>query len=218
MVVVFAATWDAVYDRFITKFFSHQKTVELRGKIATFTQIEGELFHEAWERFKMLLIQWLHHRYTLDMLNQFFYDGLTFMRQDIADKATGGLMWEKIVDETCNLHETSGQNFQQMSVIENHSGVYEENSNSKRAVQAVNLTRQVSSFVSYIDSMNYSVCYICGVQGHDHIRCLSREAFLDYIQEQAHKSNRGPMNEYYTTTYDLHLSWSNDQLFNLLNS
>ena len=49
-------TWEAVYNRFIEKFYSHQKTADVRGKIATFTQMDGELFHEAWERFQSLLI------------------------------------------------------------------------------------------------------------------------------------------------------------------
>nr|GMD98112.1 Retrotransposon gag protein [Ipomoea batatas] len=45
-------TWLEVYNKFIGKFYSHAKTVELRRKIANFSQAEGEPFHEAWERFK----------------------------------------------------------------------------------------------------------------------------------------------------------------------
>nr|GMD96789.1 putative nucleotidyltransferase, Ribonuclease H [Ipomoea batatas] len=44
-------TWPEVYNKFIDKFYSHAKIVELRRKILTFSQAEGELFHEAWERF-----------------------------------------------------------------------------------------------------------------------------------------------------------------------
>jgi len=47
----FLTTWDTVYNHFIGKFYSHQKTAKVRSKIATFTQMEGEPFHEAWERF-----------------------------------------------------------------------------------------------------------------------------------------------------------------------
>ena len=70
-------TWDAVYNKFLGKFYSHAKTAELRGKIATFSQFDGEPFHEAWEIFKLILVQCPHHRYPLELLNQFFYDGLT---------------------------------------------------------------------------------------------------------------------------------------------
>ena len=40
--------WEAVYNWFIGKFYSHQKTTKLRMKIAA--QMEGEPFHEAWDR------------------------------------------------------------------------------------------------------------------------------------------------------------------------
>ena len=49
-------TWDAAYNKFIGKFYSHAMTAELRGKIATFSQLDGESFHEAWERFKLILV------------------------------------------------------------------------------------------------------------------------------------------------------------------
>ena len=49
-------TWEVVYNRFMGKFYSHQKITEFRTKISTFAQMEGEPFHEAWDRFKQLLI------------------------------------------------------------------------------------------------------------------------------------------------------------------
>ena len=57
--------WAVVYEKFTGKFYSHQKTTELRTKIATFAQIEGEPFHEAWDQFKQLLIQCPHYYYPL---------------------------------------------------------------------------------------------------------------------------------------------------------
>ncbi|KAL5739398.1 hypothetical protein ACOSQ2_028578 [Xanthoceras sorbifolium] len=58
-------TWSAVYKKFMGKFYSHQKTSE------------GESFHEAWDRYKLLLNHCPHHKYPLELQNQFFYDGLT---------------------------------------------------------------------------------------------------------------------------------------------
>ena len=42
-------TWEAVYDKFISKFYSHQKTTDLGTKIATLAQLKGRPFHEAWD-------------------------------------------------------------------------------------------------------------------------------------------------------------------------
>ena len=58
-------TWEAVYENFMGKFYSYQKITKLRTKIATFAQMEGEPFHEAWDRFKQLLMQCPHHHYPL---------------------------------------------------------------------------------------------------------------------------------------------------------
>nr|GMD86795.1 Retrotransposon gag protein [Ipomoea batatas] len=106
-------TWPEVYNKFIGKFYSHAKTAELRRKIATFSQAEGEPFHEAWERFKMLLIQCPHHGYPLELQNQTFYDGLTQVSQSMVDNAAGGAMGENTAEETLTLYEMLGANSQQ---------------------------------------------------------------------------------------------------------
>jgi hypothetical protein len=58
-------TWQEVERKFFDKFFPSWKTKEIRGKIATFMEEEGEPFHEAWARFKLLLAQCPHHEFTL---------------------------------------------------------------------------------------------------------------------------------------------------------
>nr|GMD88104.1 Integrase, catalytic core [Ipomoea batatas] len=40
-------TWDDVYNAFMFKYYSSQKTMDYRSRICTFTQREGELFHES---------------------------------------------------------------------------------------------------------------------------------------------------------------------------
>ncbi|XP_019177862.1 PREDICTED: uncharacterized protein LOC109173058 [Ipomoea nil] len=114
-------TWPEVYNKFIGKFYSHAKTSELRRKITNFSQAEGEPFHEAWEMFKMLLIQCPHHGYPLELQNQTFYDGLTQTSQSIVDNAAGGSMGEKTAEETLALYEMLGANSQQKSVCNKRS-------------------------------------------------------------------------------------------------
>nr|GLL27316.1 uncharacterized protein LOC109169442 [Ipomoea trifida] len=109
-------TWSEVYNKFIGKFYSHAKTADLRSKIATFSQAEGEPFHEAWERFKMVLIQCPHYGYPLELQNQTFYDGLTQTSQSMVDNAAGGAMGEKTAEETLTLYEMLGANSQQKSI------------------------------------------------------------------------------------------------------
>lgn len=88
-------TWEDIFHRFNGKYYSHQKTTALRQKIATFAQQEGELLHEAWERFKQLQMECSHHHYSVELLNQFFYDGLNVQNQCMMDSAAGGTVGVK---------------------------------------------------------------------------------------------------------------------------
>ena len=40
-------TWEEVYDKFIMRYYSPQKMVDLRSKICSFSQLNGEPFHEV---------------------------------------------------------------------------------------------------------------------------------------------------------------------------
>ncbi|KAH6783205.1 hypothetical protein C2S52_008164 [Perilla frutescens var. hirtella] len=71
------ANWNAVYEKFMAKYYSNQKTQDLRAQIVTFTQSPGESFHEAWDQFRGLQQQYPHHHLAPKLLNQFFYDGLS---------------------------------------------------------------------------------------------------------------------------------------------
>ena len=109
-------TWDEVYNKFIAKFYTHHKSRTLIKEIANFSQEEGEPFHEAWDRFKMLQVKCPHHGYTLQLLNQIFYDGLDFSCQAMVDNAAGGIIYEKDAKETKALLEKIGENSQKKSV------------------------------------------------------------------------------------------------------
>ncbi|KAL5825748.1 hypothetical protein ACOSQ3_021811 [Xanthoceras sorbifolium] len=104
-------TWSDVYNKFIGKFYSHEKTAELRSKIATFTQGDSEPFHDTWDIFKLLLIQ-CHHGFLRELQNQFFYDGLTLNYQAMVDNAARGAMAEKTMEETYELFEMLEANSQ----------------------------------------------------------------------------------------------------------
>jgi len=49
-------SWSEIYEKFMAKFYSHTKTMNLRQLICTFAQGDDEPFHEAWDRFKALQI------------------------------------------------------------------------------------------------------------------------------------------------------------------
>jgi len=54
-------SWDKMRQAFLTRFFPHSKTVQLRNQITQFTQKDGESLYDACERFKKMPRLFPHH-------------------------------------------------------------------------------------------------------------------------------------------------------------
>ncbi|CAH9121562.1 unnamed protein product [Cuscuta epithymum] len=202
-------TWADVYNKFIGKYYSQSKTSELRRKIANFTQAEGEPFHEAWERFKMLLTQCPHHGYSLALQNQTFYDGLNQGCQAIVDNAAGGAMGEKTAEQTLELFEMLGANSQQKSVRGRTPGIYEVGASTELAIQISELSKQMKNMCTVMTTMSMSTPVV---------NAVPEGGF-----EQAHMMNsynHGPRNDPFSNSYNPgwrnhpNFSWSNTQQSN----
>ncbi|XP_019179258.1 PREDICTED: uncharacterized protein LOC109174479 [Ipomoea nil] len=191
-------TWPEVYNKFIGKFYSHAKTSELRRKIATFSQAEGEPFHEAWERFKMLLIKCPHHGYPLELQNQTFYDGLTQTNQSIVDNAAGGAMAEKTAEETLALYEMLGANSQQKSIRGRTPGMYEVSSNSNLTAYMSELTKQMTSMCSMMSMNLKNACMIEETDNVEQVNAMNN-------------FNQRPRNDPYSNSYNP--GWKNHPNF-----
>ena len=164
-------TWEEVYEKFMMKYYSPQKTVELRNKICSFSQMEGEPFHEAWERFKMLLSQCPHHQFSLALLIQFFYDGLTMNGQTLVDTAAGGYFGDKTAEEVYDIYETLATNSQQKAVRGRRAGVHEVSSSSSDLNSKVDdLTRKMNLLLNN-NVMIREQCSFCGALGHTEASC-----------------------------------------------
>ncbi|KAH6767681.1 hypothetical protein C2S52_018664 [Perilla frutescens var. hirtella] len=82
---------------FIREFYSVVQTFPLQA--SSFTQYPGEAFHEAWDRFRGLQQQSPHHYLAPELLNQFFYDGLSQNFQYMVDNASGGDIGGRTAEE-----------------------------------------------------------------------------------------------------------------------
>ena len=78
----------------------------IRKAITSFSQIEGEQFHETWERMKDFLRKCPHHQVPRWQLVQYFYDGLTEKDWQMVDSSCGGTFMLKSEDEAWALFET----------------------------------------------------------------------------------------------------------------
>ena len=170
-------TWEKVYSSFMMKFYSPQRTMDLRGKIANFAQRESESFHEAWERFKLLLNQCPHHQYPLSLLVQFFYDGLTLNGQTLVDTAAGGYYGDKTAEEVKEICEMLSMNSRQKAVRGKRASVYELHTPSDLQAQVSDLTKMVEKLVTQSSSkFTPETCDYCGMYGHPTNACTTMES------------------------------------------
>ncbi|GJS87512.1 reverse transcriptase domain-containing protein [Tanacetum coccineum] len=57
-------TWEDLVSKFINEFFPPSRTTNLQNEIPNFQQKFDESFHEAWDRYKDLLLACPHHGFT----------------------------------------------------------------------------------------------------------------------------------------------------------
>nr|GEV98930.1 reverse transcriptase domain-containing protein [Tanacetum cinerariifolium] len=102
-------TWEDLVSKFINQFFPPSKTTYLRNEITNFLQKSNKTFNEAWERFKDLLCQCPHHRFSeLHQLDT-FYNALNPNDQDAVDSAAGGNFLDKIPRECLSIIESKSK-------------------------------------------------------------------------------------------------------------
>ncbi|XP_050229333.1 uncharacterized protein LOC126678479 [Mercurialis annua] len=168
-------TWEDVYNEFMLRFYSPQKTMDLRAKICNFVQRDPESFHEAWERFKLLLTQCPHHQVPENLLTQFFYDGLNVNCQTLVDTASGGYYGDTTAAELMKTYEKLAMNSRQKAIRGKRAGVYEISSHSDLSAQMADLTKQVKMLVDR-DTSNQESCAFCGMFGHNANVCANVES------------------------------------------
>lgn len=106
-------SWSQVCKVFFNKYFPSQKAKDLWLKIASFVEEDGEPFHEAWERFNLLLAQMPPHTYHPELKVNSFYSGLSPITQMLVDNACGGTIADKRAVEALDILEKIAQNSQQ---------------------------------------------------------------------------------------------------------
>ncbi|CAA0831248.1 Unknown protein, partial [Striga hermonthica] len=171
-------TWEKVYSKFIGRYYSHQKTQELRSQIVSFAQQPNEPLHEAWERFKDLQRQCPHHNFPPALLMNSFYDSLHQNFQYMVDNAAGGDIGAKTAEEMMEIFETMSTNSSQKSSRGKKAMVHEiAPGQDMIAHQIAELTEQMRllnarSFQS-VQAMTIESCGTCGVHGHRSEVCPS---------------------------------------------
>ncbi|GJY58067.1 zinc finger, CCHC-type containing protein [Tanacetum coccineum] len=103
--------------RFLAQFFLPGRTTKLYNDILMFQQHHGESLSEAWTRFKDLLQKVSHHGIDRWLEIQIFYDHVSFHLKCEINRASGGKLRNKNVDESWEIIENLA--------LYDHEGWYE---------------------------------------------------------------------------------------------
>ena len=216
------STWDQLQREFLKKYFPIGKTNQIRKAITSFSQLDGEMFHETWERLKELIRKCPHHAIPKWQLVQCFYDGLSERHRQMVDASCGGTFMLKNEHEAWQLFETLSENsLHHMSaarrdpppgpVEPKRGGMYE-------VGRAVDIYSKVDELSQKLDQLlqagnnsssshpTHEVCIICSSSTHTLGDCPSAYQFPELLQEQAHQAQTRmaprPGNDPYSNTYN----------------
>ena len=104
------ATWVALSQAFLSKYFPPGKTTKLKNDITSFVQRNDESLYEAWERYKELQRKCPHHGLPNWLIVQTFYNGLIYAVRITIDAAAGGALMSKSTEEAYDLLEKMATN------------------------------------------------------------------------------------------------------------
>ena len=155
----------------------------------------------------MLLSQCPHHQFSLALLTQFFYDGLTMHGQTLVDTAAGGYFGDKTAEEVYDIYKMVATNSLQKAVRGRKAGVHEVTTSSSNdfGAQMAELSRKMNMLLS-ANVLAKEQCSFCGVMGHNDMTCGMTQGVGVGMEEVSYMGGYArpqPRNDPYSNTYNL---------------
>nr|GEV48859.1 hypothetical protein [Tanacetum cinerariifolium] len=169
-------TWEDLVSKFINDFFPPSRTTNLRNEISNFQQQFDESFHEAWDRYKDLLLACPHHGFTELHQLDIFYNALNPADQDSLNAVASGNLLERRTQDVDSQTYSCSQSSNECC---DHRHADYSNSSSVKAVE--------------------EFCVTCG-GAHPYYRCLAaggntfpelRDNIQGYVSAVAVNYNQG---------------------------
>ncbi|XP_058775111.1 uncharacterized protein LOC131649366 [Vicia villosa] len=172
--------WNVLEKKILSRFFSHNRFMDAKTAIATYTQAANETLCEAWERYKSMLRKCPNHGF--DNLSQIhiFRNGLLPQPKLLLDATAGGSLLAKSAEEAAAIINkmalTDHQVQHNRGNVQKKAGILELGTNdailaqNKLLTQTVEeLTKQLSKLPQQLKEMHGSsstsqqvaVCELC---------------------------------------------------------
>lgn len=104
------ATWNALAEIFLAKYFPFVKNARMRNKITSLWQGCDESLFDACDRFKELLRHFPHHGIPIYIQLETFCNGLVPSSRTMLDSSSGGELLSKSYEEGYKLIERINSN------------------------------------------------------------------------------------------------------------
>ncbi|CAN6460016.1 unnamed protein product [Victoria cruziana] len=202
------ATWDDLQSEFLKKYIFIGKTNHFRRAITTFSVLESETFHQAWERMKELLWRCPHHQIPRWQVLQGFYDGLTEAYRQTIDSSCGGSLMLKSEEDAWVLFDTLSENSLHNTIPTilrqaGKRGVIEVGVSPHIQGQLDSMTRKMDQLLSRDSGKNRPMCGLCDSTGHVTDECpISSGYDAPAGQVNAAQGFSRPPYDLYSTTYN----------------
>ncbi|KAD6454877.1 hypothetical protein E3N88_09583 [Mikania micrantha] len=174
-------TWAEMKQQFLSEFYTMKKTTEARAVIRNFKQKGGELFHEAFTRFKDMLRKCPHHGINMWELLVAFYDGMS--SEDIGDinsQSNGTFLYNHVqVDwDMLERMSTTSKRLEQSNKRSKHetvNGAATQLNEEQLEAVAQKMAKLAGLGKDNTKAENvFSVCRGCGEIGHKASQCSSQ--------------------------------------------
>ncbi|BFG31155.1 hypothetical protein CerSpe_174290 [Prunus speciosa] len=180
---------------------------KIKKEIMEIQQLDGEPFHEYWERYKKLLNSYPDHNIPEWNLMHIFYEGLLYSDRMMVNATSGGSLMDKTPKQAREMFENFSNNSLQFNYRRpppKKSGVYEVSTSSHLEAQITNLTNLVKQMMQ----VSSNVCAICTTPSHVNEACpqgAEQQSFNDFMMEQANVV--GPYQNNQRTISDYNPAW-----------
>ncbi|XP_058734316.1 uncharacterized protein LOC131606046 [Vicia villosa] len=148
--------WNVLEENFLNRFFPHNRFMDAKTAIATFTQHTTETLCEAWERYKSMLRKCPNHGF--DNLTQIhiFRNGLQPQPKLLIDATSGGSLLSKSAEEAVSIINRMALNDHQVQYnrgTQKKSGILELDMNDAILAQNKLLTQTVEELTKKLSKL-----------------------------------------------------------------
>ena len=191
-------SWQQLVQEFLKKYFPKSKTNQIRRSLTSFSQRDGEQFHEAWDRLNELMRSCPHHDVPQWQLVESFYEGLTEDQRNMVDASCEGAFLQKSAEEGWALFETLNENsIQRASTARNGpstqatvkaSGIFEVRQSPDLSQKVEKLTQTLENIFCMGSSSTTcptigEECALCLSLAHPMTDCHLAPHYPKFVQE-----------------------------------